>query len=838
MAYVGEARFRFKGPAQECSRYIPVARVLVERVSAMYAIGSTSGADAATHSTRLADGTVIKITVFTQAPPIITITTGSVGTLGRDITIDNGFYFYNHNAAFNAGPRYTAGNVTEAYAGNADDGSVPVGSTAGKWKKRKLPAKGLFGTYRFLSEDLRVVDDYPAWLSQWWVLGNRTHYHINGKQIEAPGNVIGAIKDRTRDAVFTATLNPARIHRYDRAADDTWALTWTTDVPFSGGSEENRRIERAMQINPAGTEALFTVIGIFTAPSISAFTGNDSFGFVILFKADLVTGTLTYIYGNKTDVINAYETEVVTVIDGDFPDGAGYYFANDTEIEAGVTTSVTLRHPGSDPAAYIAAPRVGDNFYLGSNPDPNSGSSSRLEVTAVSYTPEPYDMPGQIYTGSVSPQSGSYPSITFTWIKVGQVEDPPGSGTFVNSTYPAGSSMDYICKGNPTLVDYYIELTETYTSKQVSQYFGYDSAGVQYYAYYDHRTDIVDSLSRVGTNGDVVEDGVFDDSGQTELVFVGGENNGVRILWGNQGFDFSTQKHLTGFAAASDANRFSGLDFYDASGTVGPLTQREVAYPPSVPYGVGGGEVYVYGDSTDVAEFTQKGYFDAYTNTLYRNNYGRVYDYELSLPAAAIATVNKLSNAFQYTGAGVTATVTQPYKEVRVEDVRHKNVLVSKFLSVKEQDLGSTYADDTFFELGGYALASMSYSAVSGLREYKYQFGSQADHYPASALGAVASDPFHNVISLFERRYNGDGDGYVLKNSDYGYLWRARDGFLTADPRAMFTAVGDVTPVEDLDAVYWGVIVTDVTVGTTEYANPNVAQDTRTKTYTATYRPA
>lgn len=75
MAYVGEARFRFKGQADVCSRYIPVARVLVEQVLAMYAINSDSGADAATHTKVLADGATIKVTVFAQAPPIITIST-------------------------------------------------------------------------------------------------------------------------------------------------------------------------------------------------------------------------------------------------------------------------------------------------------------------------------------------------------------------------------------------------------------------------------------------------------------------------------------------------------------------------------------------------------------------------------------------------------------------------------------------------------------------------------------------------------------------------------------------------------------------------------------------
>lgn len=822
MAYVGEARFRFNGPADLCSRYIPVARVLVDEVKAMYAIDSPSGAGAATHTKTLDDGTIIKVTVFAQAPPIITITVKAGGAVAKDTTVDNGFYFYNYTNQLNAGPRYEPGNVSEAYSGNLDDGSVPTGSEPGKWEKRSLPGKGRSIqriTYRFLSRDLRRIDDYPAWVTQWTVTLNSTYY-INGKEKTAPGDVVGAIKEVGTDVVFTTTANPVTIHRYDKDVDNTWSLTWSSSVPIAGSADSLRAVGRTMQIKPDGLEALFIVTGEFAAPGRS--NDNVTFIFEILYKISLVDGTITYLYGSKGSVVNSLETDLVSATDGDFPDGCGYTFATDVEIEAGVTTTATLRSTGFDPASPIVAPRVGDNFYLGSNPDPNSQSSSRIEVTGVSYTPEAYDEPGQIYTGSVEPHAGSYPSITFTWVKAGQEEDPVGSGTFVNVVYPAGSSIDYICQGDPTLTDYYTERTLTFTSNAASQYYGYDSNGNMFYAVYEHTTTIVDTNSIVGTGPSITNDFTFSDSGTTELVFVGGENDGVRILFGNQGIDRTRSVGLSNYVVASTADRFSGLDFYSGvSGTVVGLVENETAYAPTT------------GDPMT----TQRGMFDAYVNALYRDTYGYTYTFDDVLPNGSIVATDKLTTAFRYTGAEGTRTETMPYSDVFVEDVIHRGAVAAKYAASTSEERGDgSFLWSSTYDLGGSGnWAAESFNASTGLREYKDENEGQAEHYPQWVHGGIASDPFHNVISVFDQGFSGAG--YTLSHADHGFLWRARDGYTIIDPREMFTSPDDVTPTENAFGTYWGVIVTDVTVEEKEYENQFDAKDTRTETYKATYRP-
>lgn len=82
MSYVGEARFRFQGAQEDCAPYIHVARVLVERTMAMFDVrpGVT---EAATQTKVMGDGATVKVTVFAEAPPIITITAG-----GREAAVE------------------------------------------------------------------------------------------------------------------------------------------------------------------------------------------------------------------------------------------------------------------------------------------------------------------------------------------------------------------------------------------------------------------------------------------------------------------------------------------------------------------------------------------------------------------------------------------------------------------------------------------------------------------------------------------------------------------------------------------------------------------------------
>lgn len=71
MPYTGEARIRYGGPPQLCAPYIRVARVIAERVVAMFDVPGS--AEAATRTVKLDDGTVIRVTVFEEVPPILTI---------------------------------------------------------------------------------------------------------------------------------------------------------------------------------------------------------------------------------------------------------------------------------------------------------------------------------------------------------------------------------------------------------------------------------------------------------------------------------------------------------------------------------------------------------------------------------------------------------------------------------------------------------------------------------------------------------------------------------------------------------------------------------------------
>lgn len=129
MAHVGSVRFRYEGPVELCSRYRPLARTLIDLTKNMYAVGS-GGADAATFTKRLGDGTTIRTSVFVNAPPIVTINTEK--TKGRrketfEDVCSNGLllneeYIQDTEPGHNTPSQESATLILE----DAEDGKVPL----------------------------------------------------------------------------------------------------------------------------------------------------------------------------------------------------------------------------------------------------------------------------------------------------------------------------------------------------------------------------------------------------------------------------------------------------------------------------------------------------------------------------------------------------------------------------------------------------------------------------------------------------------------------------------------------------------------------------------------
>ena len=817
MTYVGEARFRFQGAQEDCAPYIHVARVLVERTMAMHNIGD-GGAGTATQTKTFPGGAWIRVSVFAQAPPIITISpTGGEAHKQTIVEAKSNYYF--KPGFFDSGLacRYEPRSINDALDDLPDVDPFDSELT-GKWLTGKKAERWYIGTAYYMSLDLRP-DGQPRFLTAWQdgnlgELSNRpdfnrwnpgTTFSINAKPETAPSGVIGALVDKTQKAVFCQVSTvPLVIRRYDWDGEtDAWVTTWTTNLPAE-------RMYQSLHIQKSGLKGVCLVQAVVPNPNTSH-PQNNTMAYPVAIEVDLLDGTYVTVAGAASDIIEVTVAETRVTGDSTFPDGLVYLLYTKSSITAGSETSVDVAGQYGDATLWRAMPRVGDSFALGGH-DPAADQNSRITLTSVTYTPRPYTdvktHAGVVFTGSEEPHMGQIGTIGFTWDKAGYTEDSGGVRT--DTVHTAGTRLSYIGTSGT------LERNHTFTASEIAIgrtviSAGYDQDDVVTYVVCDWDTEEQELQEAYNAGSQMIESWVFEQTDNSTMSIVGGRLNGFSIPIGTNSWGFTEIIDYT-LTPAADPDRFSGYDWLDLSGSFGLYEYRERWYPTG---NVVDGAGDVNGAGTDDLSISNAVMFFHSEQAAYLETFGFSYDLvDSAYPVSGVASAN-----YETFGTGTWLNVTsvmgtgeflQPYKDSYGQKIYVDGVLVADWRLVWVEDFGDgPYATDHFWRIGAPEefLAAASYDATPKYVEWSDR--------PFSAMtspskGMIAADAYHNIIAVTEP-WGTVNPPYLQRKQAFGYVRRAVDGHVSDDPRTLFLKEdGSGLPVDELGSVGWGHLTSEI----------------------------
>lgn len=458
MAYVGEARWRFKGSQLACDPYVPVARVLVERVMAMYQVGQA--VSMATHTERLRNGTVIRLTVFADHPPIITITPIAEPAEGGPHDFYPLCFTGSQDANVTAAaPWYSS----EERTGNVDDvidgpDTVWVRYQHGNYSTRPCGNMTWFPSH--------PANELPPLIVSWVGPPNRCFSDPNSGTVPATGSTIW-VSDysklvplrlvSTGEPVIaawisggvlsyvglTSQVSPVEFARYDQETVNgtkVWTEQWR--ITLDAGYDE---LKTHLMVNPGATEGRCLVTKTL-ADYAQTWSGDGATWYSRGTKCheeivvDLVNGTHTVDWDDVTDHPYVRFDWEDSCDDSTGPEGYRYYFQKSGTITAGVPTSLDV---GYYSGYSIAAsperkqmPFVGETYRIGNStftvdsvtvtdPMPRSDQEELdLQLVETTYTQEQLDdwvYPPDKSTAPFRGDGTSYgygATINITWVEI------------------------------------------------------------------------------------------------------------------------------------------------------------------------------------------------------------------------------------------------------------------------------------------------------------------------------------------------------------------------------------------------------------------------------------